>query len=468
MENNVVCIQGLGFVGLAMATVVANAINEYNEPRYRVYGIDLPAKQKVIDKINNGELPFETEDNSFTLELKRAVFEYRNLIATTSEDYYSKAAMVIVDVHLTISKLDADDYSKYTLHSEPFKKAIHSLGKKINRDCLVLIETTVPPGFVRNVVFPILKDEFSRRGINTDPIVAHSYERVMPGKDYINSIRKFFRTYSGLTEGAADRAKEFLTSIIDTRNYPLRRELVPEASELAKVLENSYRAMNIAFIYEWTLFAEKMGINLFSVIEGIKNRTTHKNIMFPGLGVGGYCLTKDALLALWSNDSYYKSSFGFPFSTEALRINDRMPLHVVDLINEFSSIKGKSIIIMGVSYREDIGDTRFSPSEVLYKELISQGGNVMFHDPYIHCWSEIPTALFSDEIGDFDSVVFATRHKMYLSFSNDELFEITKNASLVVDANNILSDEKISFLQSRKIKVVGVGKGHINKKYYNE
>lgn len=158
----------------------------------------------------------------------------------------------------------------------------------------------------------------------------------------------------------------------------------------------------------------------------------------------------------------------FLISTEDLRINDRMPLHVVDLINEFSSIKGKSIIIMGVSYREDIGDTRFSPSEVLYKELISQGGNVMFHDPYIHCWSEIPTALFSDEIGDFDIVVFATRHKMYLSFSNDELFEITKNASLVVDANNILSDEKISFLQSRKIKVVGVGKGHINKKYYNE
>lgn len=128
----------------------------------------------------------------------------------------------------------------------------------------MLIETTVPPGFVRNVVFPILKDEFSRRGINTDPIVAHSYERVMPGKDYINSIRKFFRTYSGLTEGAADRAKEFLTSIIDTRNYPLRRELVPEASELAKVLENSYRAMNIAFIYEWTLLRKNGNKLVFS------------------------------------------------------------------------------------------------------------------------------------------------------------------------------------------------------------
>lgn len=461
--KDVICIQGLGFVGLAMATVVSNVLNEDGSPKYQVYGVDIKDKQSSIDLINSGVLPFQSEDSSFSPKLVKAVLEQKNLIATTDEDVYSKASVVVVDVQLSITKEDKDDYHKYLLHQSSFEKALHSLGKRIKPDCLILLETTIPPGFTRNVAYPIIKAEFSKRGITTEPLIAHSYERVMPGADYLNSICNYFRSFSGLTEESSRRAESFLSSIINTVDYPLYKELEPESTELGKVLENSFRAMNIAFIYEWTLFAEKMGVNLFSVIEGIRHRNSHKNIMMPGLGVGGYCLTKDSLLALWSNDHYYKSSFGLPFSIEALRVNDRMPLHVVDLIRERESIKGKRVLILGVSYREDIGDTRFSPSETLYRALADEGAIVEVNDPYVSSWTEIPDARFVDELRGYDVLIFATRHRKYLSMKRDDLLDIAKGTSLIVDANNIINDKNAMCLIDNKVHIIGVGKGHINK-----
>lgn len=463
MQQKIICIQGLGFVGLAMATVVANVIDKSGNPHFKVYGVDLPSKQASIDLINKGKLPFKTEDKSFAPELHKAVCEYENLTATSDENIYQQADIVVVDVHLTISKPDENDYSKYHLHKESFEKAIHSLGEKIKAECLVLVETTVPPGFTKNVVYPILKEEFIKRKIFTEPLIAHSYERVMPGKEYLNSIRNYYRTFAGLNEESAIKAEQFLKEVIHTDDYPLRKEEAPEASELAKVMENSFRAMNIAFIYEWTLMAEKMGVNLFSVIEGIRNRNTHKNIMMPGLGVGGYCLTKDSLLALWSNDQYYHSTFGFPLSIAGLKINDAMPLHVVDLIEEYESLENKSVLILGVSYREDVGDTRFSPTEILYNALRQKKATVYVHDTYVTNWEELPDASFVDDFTGFDILVFATRHQQYLSFSAEDLLRISENTVLVVDANNILNDDKIQLLQRHQRRVIGIGKGHINK-----
>ncbi len=459
-----VCVQGLGFVGLAMATVVANVSDEDGNLCYSVVGIDLPKNDILIESVNNGILPFKTEDISFSKLLNKAVNENHNLIATSDEKCLSQAEIVIVDVQLSISKCDKEDYNKYHLHKESIEKAILSLGKLVKPDCLILVETTIPPGFCRNIIYPLLISEFSKRGISSEPLLAYSYERVMPGKDYLNSIKNFFRTYSGLNREAAEKAKNFLSSVIDTNIYPLKEELEPEACEMAKVLENSYRAMNIAFIYEWTLFAEKAGINIFSVIDGIRQRPTHRNIMMPGLGVGGYCLTKDSLLALWANDNYFHSSYGFPFSIEALKVNDKMPLHVIDLIEQFTTIADKRVLILGVSYREDIGDTRFSPTEILYNALIEKGAKISVNDPYIFKWNEVPDAVFVDDFSNFDIVIFATRHKDYLSISEKELLKMTENTELIVDANNIISDMKAFALLDNGRKVVGVGKGHINSK----
>jgi UDP-N-acetyl-D-glucosamine dehydrogenase len=249
----IVCVQGMGFVGLAMATVVANTFDQNNHPLYNVVGIDLPQKESLVEKINKAQLPFITEDKSFAIELQRAVLKNKNFTASTDENLLSLADIVIVDVHLNILKIFAENNLEYNFDRRPFEQAIRTLGRLIKKDCLVIIETTVPPGFCKNVVEPILKDEFGKRKINSTPLIVHSYERVMPGKEYLSSIRKYFRTFAGIDKKSSKLGRKFLTSVIDTKQYPLKQEDYTEASELAKILENSYRATNIAFIYEWTL-----------------------------------------------------------------------------------------------------------------------------------------------------------------------------------------------------------------------
>ncbi|MBI4222429.1 MAG: nucleotide sugar dehydrogenase [Planctomycetes bacterium] len=464
IKRPLVCIQGVGFVGLAIATVIANSFNRDGSPLYDVVGIDTPDNQCKLDLINKGKLPFKTEDASFGVELKKAVLNNKNLVVTSEESYYSHADVVVVDIPLHIEKL-GDDYSHHQLHQDQFEKAIQTLGARIKPECLVLVETTVAPGFSNRIIKKILDDAFKKRNISSSPLIAHSYERVMPGKNYLNSIRNYYRVFAGIDKRSSDRARAFIESIVNVKDYPLREEASMEASELAKVLENSFRAVNIAFIYEWTLLAEKMGVNLFSVIKGIKNRKTHNNIMEPGFGVGGYCLTKDALLALWSAKNFYDISFGLPFSKMALELNDRMPLHTVDLIQREMAVKGRKVAVLGVSYKEDIGDSRFSASETFCKKMLELGAICFAHDPYLEEWTECPDIKFvslDNSLREMDVLVFTTRHKDYQNLDKDHLLEISRHGALVVDAFNILADDKIIHLLQNGRNVIGVGKGHIN------
>lgn len=462
----------MGFVGLAMATVIANSFDDKNNPIYNVIGVDLPSKKDLIKKINKGILPFKTEDKSFPIELKNAVLFNKNFYVTSDEQFYSEADVVIVDVHLNIKKSYKNDKLQFDLEKKSFESSIKTLGRFIKRDCLVIIETTVPPGFCVNVVKPIIRSEFKKRNIKSSPRIVHSYERVMPGKEYLNSIRNYFRTFSGIDKKSAKLGRTFLKSVIRTNIYPLKEEQYTEASEFAKILENSYRATNIAFIYEWTLLAEKIGIDLFSVIEGIKVRKTHNNIMKPGIGVGGYCLTKDSLLAAWSAKNLYNSKYGLPFSINAISVNDRMPLHIIDIIREKTKLENKRVLILGISYREDVGDSRYSPTHTLYSALMKFNGiGCSLHDPYINFWSEEPKAILLKNIDDlksFDIIILATRHKKYLSISSQKWVSLVRKNCLFVDANNILNDNKIRFLLNHKIDVIGVGKGHIKKMKVNK
>jgi len=469
MRQNTIVVQGLGFVGLAMATVVANCIDDTGKPCFNVVGIDLPENIERINKINKGILPFKSEDNTFQPQLEKAVLINKNLFATTDPKYYQLADIVIVDIQLDIIKKEFGNSINCHLEKESFVKAIEILGENIKPNCLILIETTVPPGFCRHIVKPIIERKFIERNIDTKkyaPLIAHSYERVMPGKNYLNSIKYYYRTFSGIDKVSKNAANKFLSKVIDIENYPLREEDTTEATELAKILENTYRAVNIALIYEWTLLAEKMEVNLFSVIEGIRNRETHKNIMNPGFGVGGYCLTKDPLLAYWSSKELYNSDFGLPLSIKAIDINDKMPLHTFDLIKKNINKKHFKVAILGVSYREDVGDTRYSPTEVLYKKLKEKNIYIAVHDPYLDSWEEVKDALFIkklNQLKDFDCIVFAVRHKIYMDLTINDLLNNIASGSLVIDANNILNDKKIISLLKNNINVLGVGKGHIIK-----
>lgn len=459
-----VCVMGMGFVGVAMATVIATTYKQ-GKPCYRVIGLDLPTQQDRLEQIARGQLPFASEDPEFAPSLAKAVLSTQNFCLSIKPEVISQANIVVLDINLDISK--GETMGDYTLNDTPFLKALETLGTYLSPEALLLVETTVPPGFCRHVIAPALKQAFEARGFEQEPLIAHAYERVMPGKDYLRSIREYYRTFAVLSPAAEPQALAFLNTIIDTEKAPLYQAPSPEASELAKIMENAYRSINIALIYEWCLLAEKMGINLFEVVKSIRVRQTHQNIMNPGFGVGGYCLTKDALLAQWSADNLYHSEYGLPFSLQALLVNDRMPLHVVDLIRSQRSteqLTRSQLFLLGISYREDLGDTRFSPAEVFYKSLHSQVAGWAMHDPYLSRWEECPEVAWEDfqnALPAADIVVLSTRHQAYLKLSPAEWQSLARPDQLWVDANNLLSDQAIIALLNKQVDVVGVGKGHI-------
>jgi len=459
-ELPTVCIQGMGFVGTAMAIAVACAEDDHGNPYYNVIGVDLPnsAGEEKVKQINSGILPIETTDPKLTEYFLKA-HKQGNLVATTDASVFSLASTLLVDVHLDV----IDNAGEFAMGLADFRKALQTVGQYINEDCLVIIETTVPPGACKFVVVPELRQSFEQRGLSPEKLlVAHSYERVMPGDEYLDSIINFWRVFSGYTTEAGDRCEEFMTHVINIKDFPLTRLHTTAASETAKVLENSYRAMNIAFMEEWSRFAEAAGFDLFEVVKAIRMRPTHSNIRQPGFGVGGYCLTKDPLFAeLAAEKLFGLKDIKFPFCSMAVQTNRVMPLVSLDKLKTLfnGSLENKKILLLGISYRQDVGDTRYSPSETFVTSAKELGAQVSFHDPMVPHWYEMDTEISKDipDPGTMDAIVFAVPHREYLEL--DIMAWLGAARPIILDANNVLSDEKRSELRTNNITVYSIGRG---------
>jgi UDP-N-acetyl-D-glucosamine dehydrogenase len=457
-NKKIVVVQGLGFVGAVMSLVVANS----DENEYAVIGLDLPSKKSVIDALNNGEFPIKTTDDKVYEYFKNA--RKRNTFYATSDNYaYTKADVVIVDINLDVVKEAAADQSfeGYSVNMNGFKEAMRTIASRCKQDVMVLVETTVPPGTSQKIVRPIFEEEFKKRGLAPKFKIGHSYERVMPGPGYVDSIKNFYRVFSGINEESADAVEKFLHTIITTDKYPLTRLGNTNATEMSKVLENSFRAMNIAFIQEWTEFAESAGVNLHEVINAIRMRPTHQNIMRPGLGVGGYCLTKDPLLASWASQELFCSTSLNQFDI-ALSINDRMPLHTYKTITKHfgAHLSGKKLLMLGVSYLQNVGDTRHTPVGLLYDKLEDEGVKIVLHDPFVPYWPEKDVNI---DLGDnafegtFDAVVIGTPHDIYLKEGKLDAF-LTKSDSLVVfDSHGVIGDDLRKKHNNHEFKIIGRG-----------
>jgi nucleotide sugar dehydrogenase len=464
-----VVVQGLGFVGAAVAAVVSNAVDGGGKPRYFVLGVDLPTSAGYwkIAKINSGRSPFASPDPDLEPMIHHAVREAGNLRAVAGEQAYGLADVIIVDVPLDVVDRAVTSAEDIELGLAGFEAALRTVGRAMRENALVMVETTVAVGTTEKVILPILRDERAKRGIHTPPRLAHAYERVMPGPRYVDSIRRFWRTFAGVDAASAQACREFLETIIDTHDFPLRQLSSPTSSELGKVLENSYRAANIAFIHEWTLMAEEIGIDLFEVIESIRVRKgTHDNLRYPGFGVGGYCLTKDSLLAQWSLRHLFGSSLGLPVTLTALGINYQMPRHTLELLGRLldGRLQGRTIAVCGVSYLPEVPDTRNSPTELLVDDLLRAGAQLMVHDPCVRYWPERPEVRVHEDLAAClaaaDGVVLAVPHHGYTSTSGEQWVSMTAAKAAIVDAQNILSNEKAETLHRAGRRLLGVGKGH--------
>ena len=303
MGREIVVVMGLGFVGAVMAAVVADSTDrKTGEPKKFVIGMQRPSTRSFwkIPLMNRGVSPVKAEDPDVEILIKRCVTEKKNLIATYTYDALKLADVVVVDVQCDFIKQELGNCATGRAEIGALEESIGIIAENIPPECLVLIETTVPPGTTEYIAYPSMKKIFKSRGIKKEPMLAHSYERVMPGRDYVKSIRDFWRVCSGINKKSRQKVAHFLSDVLNVEEYPLTVLDKPIESETAKIVENSYRATILAFMDEWSNFCEKNGVDLIKVIKAIKMRPTHDNMMFPGPGIGGYCLPKDGGLGVWA------------------------------------------------------------------------------------------------------------------------------------------------------------------------
>ena len=466
--RQVVLVQGLGFVGAAVATAIAAARNAAGQPLYFVIGVDLatPDAWWKIASLETGRSPFAESDSEFARLLHEAAVIEKNLVATSSHEAYKHADVILVDVQLDVVSDLSGAAGDIRVGMENYEKALRCIGRGMKPGALVIIETTVPIGMNRKVVRPILEQERALRGIGSSLLLAHAYERVMPGRRYLESIRRFWRAFAADDEASGVATARFLESFTDTASFPVSRLGGTTASEMAKLLENSYRAANIAFIHEWTLLAERSGVNLWEVVDAIRVRKgTHDNMRYPGFGVGGYCLTKDSYLAQWGADHLLGLDCGLPVTLAALSTNYAMPLHTLNLLREClgGALANFKALLCGVSYLADVADTRNSPSIHFADAMLAEGGRLSYHDPLVEVWPERPEIPRHEELEQLmrhDAVVFAVPHAEYRQLRAEDF----PRGMIVIDAANVLNDQFAEALRSKECRVAGVGKGHWREK----
>jgi nucleotide sugar dehydrogenase len=499
-EGEVVVVMGVGFVGAVMAGVVADSVDKKTgTPNKFVIAMQRPSTRSYwkIPYLNRGIAPVESEDPEVALLIHRCVKEKKTLTATFTYDALTLADVVVVDVQCDYFKEAFGNCRQGHADIAALEESLKIIGERIDPDCLVLIETTVPPGTTEYVAYPIMKKAFEKRGITTEPLLAHSYERVMPGRQYVSSIRDFWRVCSGINKTAKQRVTKFLSEILNVEKFPLTVLDRPIESETCKIVENSYRATILAFLNEWSLFSERNGVDLIKVIEAIKVRPTHSNMIFPGPGIGGYCLPKDGGLGVWS----YSTLMGFDddifkITPLAIDINDTRSLHVAELVRDALRNMGRivaasKVVVLGASYREDVGDTRYSGSEIIVRKLTEMGAEIAVHDPYVKRWWELekqdtyPVPLGSSRARFFrnqeklseikveknlkatlkgaDAVVLAVRHEHYLKLNPDNIVKMTGRPVAVIDCFGILNDNAIRRYFELGCEVKGLGRGHVKR-----
>jgi len=498
--KEIVVVMGVGFVGAVMAAIVADTVDAAGNPSKFVIGCQRPSQRSYwkIPMLNRGESPVKAEDPEVDRIIRRCVTDRKTLTASFNSDVLEFADVVVVDVQCDFSKQDLGYMKSGEADMAALEATLKTIGEKIPPHCLTLIETTVAPGTTEFVAWPILKKAFAKRGIESVPLLAHSFERVMPGREYVSSIRDFWRVCSGCESEARKRVEKFLHEVLNTKDFPLTVMDRPIESETTKIVENSYRATILAYLNEWSLFAERNGVDLIKVINAIKMRPTHSNIIFPGPGVGGYCLPKDGGLGYWA----YRHILGFEDGDEvfkitptAIDINDTRSLHVAELTrdalrNMARYIAGAEVVLCGASYRQDVGDTRYSGSEMVVRKLTEMGAEVRIHDPYVEHWYELESQdtypapglswsrFFRNQehlkearvekdllaaLKGAEALILAVPHKEYLNLNPDDILKWAGQPLAIIDCFGILTDDVIRRYFELGCEVKALGRGHIQR-----
>ena len=450
MTKKIVVI-GMGYVGIPMAVLLADVDDFY------VTGIQRRSKRSgwKIDWLNSGKNPFEGDEPGLDDLIARVV---RNEKFNVTDDYdvIDNADYILIDVQTPVDEKRIPRY-------ESSKDVIKLLASHMKKGATVIIESTVAPGTTDNIVAPILeKRSGMKRG--EDFYLVFSFERVMPGK-LLEYITDFPRVIGGGCDKANEDAK-FLYGKVVKKELQVTDTLT---AELTKCIENTYRDVNIAFANEMALVVEDFNRNIYEIIELINHR--HDRMMhFPGSGVGGHCLTKDPHLLVYGHHTYTENKYNSEILLKSRRINDFMPEHMVELLEDALKVVDKfdnlKIALMGVAYKADCDDTRNTPTEkiILFLKRRYHSHNLEYiaHDPWVRERDYKETELTDDintAIKDADVLIFATNHKQYYSINLDELKEGMRNKPIIIDGRNIFDKRTV---ESKGFIYRKIGEGSIS------
>lgn len=378
MKSENICVVGLGYVGLPLAFAAANL-------GLKVFGID--SNTELIEKLKVGLSPFK-DSNDSNLD---KIIRNKNFIPSTDFSVVSHADIILVCVPTPLSDKAEPDLSYV-------EAAIKSISKYLKKGSLIILESTVAPGTTRNHIVPLLEQE---SGLNKSQFdLVFSPERIDPGNATWN-INNTPKILAGLTPEAGIRAIEFyslfIENVIDCKNL--------EVAEMAKLLENTFRFVNISFINELSFFCNKIGIDINEVIKAAQTKPYGFMPFYPSVGIGGHCIPVDPLYL-----SSKARDLGVPvrFIDLADQINRETPkFHVQQAEDELRAIKGNKVLVLGVAYKPNISDVRETPVKSLIFGLREKGFSVCWNDDLVKVWNGELTSPITDK---YDLAIIATQH----------------------------------------------------------
>lgn len=423
-EKYTVSVVGLGYVGLPLAVLSA-------KKGFKTYAIDISSQK--IEMLKKGEMPFVDED------IEKDVAD-KKIIPTDDFSVIKEADIVIVCVPTPIDENNDPDL-------KPIRSSVSEIKKHLRKGHLVVIESTINPGVCDDIVIPILEESGLALGEDFD--VAHCPERIDPGNKKWK-LHNIARVVGSSSELGVEKAYTFYDSIIDAE---IRKMKTIKEAEATKIIENTFRDINIALVNELAKSFDKMGIDLVEVIKGASTKPFAFIPHFPGCGIGGHCIPVDPYYLI---EKASQIGFDHKFLKLAREINNSMPEYTIDVLRKTLNdhkmcVNGTNIGVMGLAYKPNIDDMRESPALEIIELLEEQGAEMHIFDPFVPDESNVDN--FDQLLERSDVLVLVTNHEEFLNFDLNKLKQ--HNIKIIIDGRNCLDGNTITELG---IKYKGIGR----------
>lgn len=459
MLDRKIAVIGMGYVGIPAAVLLADA-------GFDVTGLQRRSKRSgwKIEYLNEGKCPIGGDEPELPEMIERNVKSGRFRV-TDNFSVLGDMDIILIDVQ---TPTDKDHIPRY----ESLKEVSNIVGRYLKPGKLVIIESTVAPGTTEFMVKPILEEVSGlKAGLPDGFGLSFSYERVMVGR-LIHNIREYPKIVGAVDEESRRIAIDMYSKIVVGGVHGTD----PMTSEIAKTVENAYRDVQIAFANEVALLCESLGVDVYDVrkfVNGLPNDPSQphanpvRNMHYPGGGVGGHCLPKDTWLLFHGYNEYGKEKFEYRPSILAgsRHLNDWMPVHMVELLEEVFSEKkidtaGSRVGILGFAFLQDSDDSRNTPTVQLMDELTKKGIEFIIHDPFDYKDDDVKVVHDLDSMmNDLDAIIIMTKHREYLDLDPDSLLRRMKN-KIIIDGRNTIDPE--IFIE-KGFSVRGIGKGQLRR-----